>query len=86
MPGCQGGLLYRYRTDQTITGLRSDLRVRISAEKYVAAAYLVVMLSFFVHVMIHAAKVTRLERETRQLLESLEMNATRRVGPPTRQL
>ena len=70
--GCRGGLLYRYRTDRTITALRNDLNVRISSEKYVAAAYMVVMLGFFAYVIIHAGKITRLQRETRELLRVAE--------------
>ena len=40
-----------------------------SAEKYVAAAYLVVMLTLFVWVVIIALKLQRLERELTELVE-----------------
>jgi hypothetical protein len=43
--GCTDGLLYRDTTDQTISGLRADYRERVDAEKYVAAAYLVVVIA-----------------------------------------
>jgi CcmD family protein len=40
-----------------------------SAEKYVAAAYLVVMLTLFVYVVIIASKLARLEETVTELVE-----------------
>ena len=40
-----------------------------SAEKYVAAAYLVVFLTLFVYVVIIASKLTRLETALAELVE-----------------
>jgi hypothetical protein len=40
-----------------------------NAEKYVAAAYLVVLLTLFVYVVIIASKLTRLETTVTELVE-----------------
>ena len=42
-----------------------------SGEKYVAAAYLVVMLTLFVYVVIIASKLTRLEATVSELVEQV---------------
>ena len=49
-----------------------------SGEKYVAAAYLVVLLTLLVWVVIIAAKLSRFERETGELAELARRNAARR--------
>jgi hypothetical protein len=67
--GCRNGLLYRHSHDQVVTGLRSELKSRVSAEKYVAAVYMIFTVMFFLWVLIHALKVARLNREVRALLD-----------------
>jgi CcmD family protein len=42
-----------------------------SGEKYVAAAYLVVLLTLFVYVVIIASKLTRLEATVTELVEQV---------------
>lgn len=42
-----------------------------SAEKYVAAAYLVVLLTLFVYVVIIASKLTRLEATVTDLVDQV---------------
>jgi CcmD family protein len=53
-----------------------------AAEKYVAAAYLVVFAVVLVYVVIIALKLTRLERELSELTEL----ARRREQPPSARL
>ena len=71
MSGCRAGLLYRVRNDQAVAGLRSALTQRITAEKYVVAAYGLIVIAFFTCVMIHAAKISRLGRELEVLSNDL---------------
>jgi len=79
--GCRQGLLYRSGHDQLVSGLRGDLRSRVTAEKYVAAIYLLVTLMFFLWVFIHAAKVARLDHEVRALFDRID-RAPRDVTSP----
>jgi hypothetical protein len=66
--GCTAGLIYRETTDQAFSNPRRDFRVPKDADKYVAPAYLVVVLAFFFFwVLIHATRVARLERMVRDL-------------------
>jgi len=69
--GCQRGLLYRVRTDRTIAVLRESYHSRVTAEKYVAAVYLLVVAMFFGYVLIHAAKISRLTRSVEVLSETV---------------
>jgi hypothetical protein len=56
---------------------RSDLHERITAEKYVAGVYTLIVITFFFWVLIHTAKVARILRELEQLSRRLE----ERVAP-----
>ena len=49
-----------------------------TAEKYVAAAYLVVFLALLVYVVLIAAKLARLEREVSELAELARARAAGR--------
>jgi hypothetical protein len=51
-----------------------------SGEKYAAAAYMVVLLAVLVWVVIIAAKLSRLERETGELAELARKTAAARQG------
>jgi hypothetical protein len=62
-------LIYRATTDQTITGLRASFRERVDAEKYVAAVYLIVVIAFFLYVVIHASRISRLEALLKELTQ-----------------
>jgi len=53
----------------SVTGLQAKLSDRITAEKYVAAAYLVVFAFVLLYVLIIAAKLGRLSREVEELAE-----------------
>jgi len=75
--GCRNGLLYRDRTDLALASSRSDLHDRITAEKYVAGVYALIVTTFFFWVLIHAAKVSRLRRE----LEQLSLLLAERAAP-----
>lgn len=66
--GCKGGLLLP-GTGTTIASLRTSLSQRIDAKKYVACVYLGVMALIFAYVLIHASHISRLGRETAELLE-----------------
>jgi hypothetical protein len=79
--GCRQGLLYRHAHDHLVAGLRGDLKGRITAEKYVAAVYILFTLLFFVWVVIHAAKVARLDREVRILIDRID-HASHEVSVP----
>jgi CcmD family protein len=52
-----------------------------SAERYVAAAYLVVFVALLAYVFIITLKVSRLERETTELAERLLARATETQSP-----
>ena len=69
--GCRDGLMYRDRTDLALASSRSALHQRITAEKYVAAVYALIVAMFFFWVLLHTAKVTRLRRELEQLSRRL---------------
>jgi hypothetical protein len=79
--GCRQGLLYRHAHDQLIVGLRGDLKGRITAEKYVAAVYILFTSLFFLWVVIHAAKVARLDREVQILIDRID-RAPHEVAAP----
>jgi hypothetical protein len=81
--GCRQGLLYRHAHDHLVAGLRGDLKGRIAAEKYVAAVYILFTLLFFLWVVIHAAKVARLDREVRILIDRID-RAPHEVAVPSR--
>jgi len=53
-----------------------------SAEKYVAAAYLVVFAVVLVYVLLIALKLTRLEREVRELAELARHRPRTDPAPP----
>ena len=53
-----------------------------SAEKYVAAAYLVVFAVVLVYVLLIALKLTRLEREVRELAELARKRPRTGPAPP----
>ena len=48
------------------------LAVTMTEVKYVAAAYLVVFLFVLAYLLIHAAKLARLEREVAEIAERVE--------------
>jgi hypothetical protein len=60
--GCRAGLLYRAKNDQALATLRRELSDRVVAEKYVVAVYALIVAMFFAWVVLHAARVSRLER------------------------
>lgn len=62
LSGCRAGLLYRAKNDEALASLRSELSDRIVAEKYVVGVYGLIVVAFFAWVVIHAARVSRLER------------------------
>jgi hypothetical protein len=51
-----------------------------SADRYVAAAYLVVLLALLAYVLIITLKLARLERETTELAERLRARAQERAS------
>jgi hypothetical protein len=57
--------------DKALHSSRTDLHQRIVAEKYVAAAYLVVLLALGLWFVIHAAHMGRLRRDLEALTEQL---------------
>jgi hypothetical protein len=61
--------------DKALHTSRSDLHQRIVAEKYVAAAYLVVLLVLGLWFVIHAAHMGRLRREFDALSNQLVKQA-----------
>jgi CcmD family protein len=51
------------------------IAVTATEVKYVAAAYLVVFLFLLAYLLIHATKISRLEREVAELTERVEARA-----------
>jgi hypothetical protein len=78
--GCRAGLMYRFNTHQTISELRSAFHDRVIAEKYVAGAYLLVMAGFFSYLLIHAAKISRLQRDIAILGKATREAGTEKAG------
>ena len=54
-----------------------------SAERYVTAAYLVVLAAVLLYVVIYAFKLTRLERELTELVELARRRQERKAGSGT---
>jgi hypothetical protein len=49
--------------------IQQELNNRITAERYVAGVYLLVVAVFLAYLLIHAGKFSRLQRELAELLE-----------------
>jgi CcmD family protein len=65
--------------EEQVRHLNQQLDDRIAAEKYLAAAYAVVLVVLLAYFLIHSAKVARLQRE----LEDFTTRFANRIANPT---